>query len=183
MGGVQWWRGGPAALFSPGFTHFNLLTMTALSERTPRTEPGPPSQTKSPDLWSVPRSLLSLIPCLSVLRSFLWHSTDVIQKHPQEQLHSETVLSSSLSLPCSFFFFSSHSISQPLSSPFLSPVACEAVAGRELWGAETIRAFIFSKMGYHFKSPLPSTSVSCLKSFRCLGGGQIKNSNSLGMQL
>lgn len=70
-----------------------------------------PSRTKSPDLWSVPRSLLLLIPCLSVLRSFLWQSTDVIQKHPREQLHSETVLSSSLSLPRSFFFFFSHSIS------------------------------------------------------------------------
>lgn len=143
---------------------------------------GAPSQTKSPDLWSVPRSLLPLIPCLSVLRSFLWHSTDVIQKHPREQLHSETVLSSSLS-PLLVFFSLTLYLSQSLSSPFLSPVACEAVAGRELWGAETIRAFLFSKMGYHFKSPLPSTSVSCLKSFRRLGRGQIKNSNSLGMRL
>lgn len=143
---------------------------------------GAPSRTKSPDLWSVPRSLLLLIPCLSVLRSFLWQSTDVIQKHPREQLHSETVLSSSLSLPRSFFFFLlSLYLSQPLSSPFLSPVACEAVTGRELWGAETIRAFLFSKMGYHFKSLLPSTSVSCLKSFRRLGRRQMKNSDSLGM--
>lgn len=70
--------------------------MTALSTKAPRTKPGPPSQTKRSDLWSVPRSLLPLIPFLSVLRPFLCRRTDVIQKHPQEQLHSETVLSSTL---------------------------------------------------------------------------------------
>lgn len=76
---------------------------------------GAPSQTKRPDLWSVPRSLLPLIPCLSVLRSFLWHSTDVIQKHPREQLHCETVLSSSLSLSPARFFFLLLSLSISLS--------------------------------------------------------------------
>lgn len=84
---------------------------------------GAPSRTKSPDLWSVPRSLLPLIPCLSVLRSFLWHSTDVIQKHPREQLHSETVLSSSLSplsLSPFFFFFFSSSRTLSLSAAFFS---------------------------------------------------------------
>lgn len=89
--------------------------------------------------------------------------TDVIQKHPEEQLQSDTVLANSLSLSLNCFI------------SFLSPVACEAVAGRVPWAAETIRAFFFAKMGYHFKSLSPSTSVSSLKSLGRLGRGQNEN--------
>jgi len=98
------------------------------------------------------------------LLSFL--STDVIQKHPEEQLHSDTVLSNSLP------HFLRLSLSCFIS--FLSPVACEVVTGRVRWGAETIRAFFSTKMGYHFKSLLPSTSVSCMKSLRVWVEGKME---------